>query len=348
MGSAGSIGTILLVNAVALLLNASGLEITVKADIDLNRELRSAGLANLFSGLGGGTTGYQALSLSALVYRMKAGGRLVGIVSASLCGLAIFLSAPLLSLLPKPVIGGLLLFLGLSFLVEWVYDDWLKMSRRDYIIILLILVAMNGLGVLQGVGLGLLVAISLFVYDYTQTSIIRHVLSGASFHSNVDCPPFYIQYLREHADLIQILELQGYIFFGTDNKLLDQVRRRVSESGRPRPRFIVLDFGHVSGLDSSTVESFVTMKQLAQAKNFKLVQTNLSPAMQGKLEKEILIEVDASLWCTFPDIYQGVAWCEEQILQTGIKTRQRISDPVPAVEKVFTKSPWCGEIKSLL
>ena len=266
MGSAGSIGTILLVNAVALLLNASGLEITVKADIDLNRELRSAGLANLFSGLGGGTTGYQALSLSALVYRMKAGGRLVGIVSASLCGLAIFLSAPLLSLLPKPVIGGLLLFLGLSFLVEWVYDDWLKMSRRDYIIILLILVAMNGLGVLQGVGLGLLVAISLFVYDYTQTSIIRHVLSGASFHSNVDCPPFYIQYLREHADLIQILELQGYIFFGTDNKLLDQVRRRVSESGRPRPRFIVLDFGHVSGLDSSTVESFVKMKQLARPK----------------------------------------------------------------------------------
>ena len=79
---------------------------------------------------------------------------------------------------------------------------------------MLILVAMNVVGVLQGVGLGLLVAIGLFVYDYSRTSVVRHALSGASFHSNVDRPPFYNQYLRDHADLIYILELQGFIFFG--------------------------------------------------------------------------------------------------------------------------------------
>ena len=107
LGSAGGIATILLVSAVSLLLNASGLELTVRQDIDLDRELRSAGLANLFSGLGGGTPGFQALSLSALGYRLKAGGRLFGIFSASICGVALFFGAPLLSLLPKPVIGGL-------------------------------------------------------------------------------------------------------------------------------------------------------------------------------------------------------------------------------------------------
>jgi SulP family sulfate permease len=317
-GSAASIGTILLVSAVSLLLNASGLELTVGQDIDLDRELRSAGLANIFSGLSGGTPGYQALSLSALGYRLKAGGRLFGIFSACLCGLALFFGAPLLSLLPKPVIGGLLLFLGLSFLVEWVYDAWFKMSKRDCIIILLILVAMNGIGVLQGVGLGLLVAIGLFVYDYSHTSIVRHALSGASFRSNVDRPPFYNQYLRDHADLIYILELQGFIFFGTVNKLLGQVRKRVSEMGQPVPRFIVLDFGHVSGLDSSAVESFVKMKQLAQANNFVLVLTHLSPAMQGKLEMEMLTRPDEALWCTFSDMNHGVAWCEEQIIKTGV------------------------------
>ena len=319
LGNAGSIGTILLVSAVALLLNASGLEVTVRQDIDLDRELRSAGLANLLSGMSGGTPGFQALSLSALGYRLKASSRLVGIISASLCGLALFFGAPLLSLLPKPVIGGLLLFLGLSFLVEWVYDAWFKMSKRDCIIILLILVAMNAIGVLQGVGLGLLVAIGLFVYDYSHTSIIRHILSGASFHSNVDRPPFYNQFLRDHADLIYILELQGFIFFGTVNKLLDQVRKRVSDPVRPCPRFIVLDFGHVSGLDSSAVESFIKMQQLALANNFGLVLTHLSTAMEEKLKKtEMLARPDATLWRTFSDLNHGVAWCEEQIIQTGI------------------------------
>ena len=317
-GSAASIATILLVSAVSLLLNASGLELTVRQELDLDRELRSAGLANLFSGLGGGTPGFQALSLSALGYRLKAGGRLVGVFAALLCGLALFFGAPLLSLLPKPVIGGLLLYLGLSFLVEWVYDAWFKLSKRDCIIILLILIAMNGIGVLQGVGLGLLVAIGLFVYDYSHTSVVRHALSGASFHSNVDHPPYVNQYLRQHADLIYILELQGFIFFGTVNKLLSQVRKRVSETGRPSPRFIVLDFGHVSGLDSSAVLSFVKMKQLAQANNFVLVLTHLTTAMQGKLEKEMLTHSDAALWCTFSDMNHGVAWCEEQIIQTGI------------------------------
>jgi sulfate permease, SulP family len=319
LGNAGSIGTILLVSAVALLLNASGLELTVRQDVDLDRELRSAGLANLFSGLTGGTPGFQALSLSALGYRLKGGGRLVGILSACVCGLTLFFGAPLLSLLPKPVIGGLLLYLGLSFLIEWVFDAWFKMSKRDCAIILLILVAMNAVGVLPGVGLGLLVAIGLFVYDYSRTNVVRHTLSGASFRSNVDRPPFYNQYLRENADLVFILELQGFIFFGTVNKLLGQVRKRVNDAVRPCPRFIVLDFGHVSGLDSSAVESFVKMKQLAQINNIILVLSHLSAAMEERLKKmEMLTPADAVWWCTFPDMNHAVAWCEEQILQVGI------------------------------
>ena len=325
LASAGSIGTILLVSAVSLLLNASGMELTVRQDMDLDRELRSTGLANLLSGLGGGTTGFMALSLSALGYRLKASSRLVGIFIAGLCVLALFFGAPLLSRLPRPVIGGLLLFLGLSFLVEWVYDVWFKMAKRDCIIILLILVAMNVFGVLQGVGLGILLAIGLFVFDYSRTSVVRHSLSGTTFRSNVDRPEFYIQYLCEHGELTTILELQGYLFFGTANKLLDQVRRRVDEAERPCPRFIVLDFRHVSGLDSSAVLSFVKMKQLVQAREIVLVLTHLSPEMTGKVQREMLTQTDAAHWRTFPEINAGVAWCEEQILQDVVALDRKLN-----------------------
>ena len=315
LGNAGSIATILLVSAVSLLLNASSLELTLRQDIDLDRELRSTGLANQLSGLGGGTPGFMALSLSALGHRLKAGSRLVGIFTAGLCVLVLFFGAPILSLLPKPVIGGLLLFLGLSFLVEWLYDSWFKMSKRDWLIILLILVAMNTIGVLQGVGLGLLVAIGLFVFDYSRTSVIRHSLSGAGFRSNVDRPEAYAQYLRAHGEQIYILELQGYIFFGTANRLLNQVRRRLGETEQGRPCFVVLDFRHVSGLDSSAVLSFIKMKQLVQAKELVLVLTHLAPAMEAKLAREMLNKADASLWRTFSDINHGVAWCEEQLIK---------------------------------
>ena len=45
------------ISAIALLLNATGLELSLRRDLDLNREMRSAGWANLVAGLGGGFVG---------------------------------------------------------------------------------------------------------------------------------------------------------------------------------------------------------------------------------------------------------------------------------------------------
>jgi sulfate permease, SulP family len=351
-GNAGGIATILLVSAVSLLLNASGLELTVRQDIDLERELRSTGLANLLSGLGGGTPGFMALSLSTLGYRLKADSRLVGIFSACLCGVTLFFGAPLLSFLPKQVIGGLLLFLGLSFLVEWVFDSWFKMSKRDCVIIILILVTMNTFGVLQGVSLGILVAVGLFVFDYSRTSVIRHDLSGTCFRSNVDRPEFFEKYLYEHGELTWILELQSFIFFGTASKLLNHVRRRMDEAERPHPRYVLLDFHHVTGLDSSVVLSFIKIKQLAHAYDFMLVLTHLSSAMLKRLEKEVLTQSDAALWRIFSDINHGVAWCEEQIIQDGVQSNmnlktifQRVEPVLPGADGAQRLQAYCEQIE---
>jgi SulP family sulfate permease len=314
LGNAASIGTVLLVSAVALLLNASGLELTVRQDMDLDHELRSSGLANLLTALGGGTPGFQTLSLSALGYRLKAESRLFGLVAAGLCGLALFFGGPILSLLPKPVIGGLLLFLGLSFLVEWIYDAWFKLSRGEYAIVILILITMNAVGVLEGVGLGILFAVGLFVLDYSRTGVVKHAFSGESFRSNVDRPKMYSQILHRKGELVYILELQGFIFFGTANKLLAQVRQRVEDAKRQAPRFLLLDFRQVSGLDASAILSFNKMKQLAQGKQIILIFTGLSPEIRKKLDKDVLAPADAEVWKVFEDLQHGMAWCEEQII----------------------------------
>jgi SulP family sulfate permease len=47
-----------IISVVALLLNSSGMELIVKKDIDLNRELITAGIGNLAAGLAGGLVGF--------------------------------------------------------------------------------------------------------------------------------------------------------------------------------------------------------------------------------------------------------------------------------------------------
>jgi SulP family sulfate permease len=165
------------------------------------------------------------------------------------------------------------------------------------------------------VGVGILLAVVLFVVSYSRISVVTHTLSGATYRSNVDRPRAERQALRQRGQWLTILELQGFLFFGTANKLLEMVRARMDDPDLPAPRFIVLDFRQVLGLDASGVLSFAKIKQLAQARDASLVFTQLTPRMQRQLDAEILTDEEGVRCCVHSDLDHGVEWCEEQILQ---------------------------------
>ena len=170
----------IILSAVALLLNASALEITIRQDIDLDHELRAAGYANLVGGLGGAAVGYHALGMSALAYRLAARSRLVNLVSGLLCGAALFFGASLIAYFPKAVLGGMLLYLGLSFLVDWLIDARRFLPAIDYLLVWLILAIIVAFGFLQGIGAGVFIAAILFVISYSRVNIIKNVLKKES------------------------------------------------------------------------------------------------------------------------------------------------------------------------
>ncbi|HEY9664037.1 MAG TPA: SulP family inorganic anion transporter, partial [Allocoleopsis sp.] len=62
----GQVFTILLLTAIALLLNCTGIELATGQEIEPNRELQTIGIANLIAGLGGGIIGFHCLGLSTL------------------------------------------------------------------------------------------------------------------------------------------------------------------------------------------------------------------------------------------------------------------------------------------
>jgi len=339
VGQVDKIGTILMIGDVSLLLNASGLELAARQDIDLNRELQSAGIANVVAGLGGGLTGYHYLGDSVLVYKMGGRSRLVGIFSAAWCGAALVLGASLLSFFPKPVLGGLLLFLGLSFLVEWVYDAWFKLPRTDYALVLAILVIVGAVGFLEGVAVGIGIAVVLFVITYSRINVVKHTLSGANFRSTVDRPTAQRQLLREKGEQLYILQLQGFIFFGTAQNLLTQIRQRCQDPNRPRPHFVVLDFRRVSGFDSSALSSFIRMKQLAETQNIRLVFTHLTPEMRLQLEKGGLGQGSDERLRILPTLDYGIEWCEDQILAAeGARLTERPDTLQTQLESIFPPS----------
>ncbi|MBN1292834.1 MAG: SLC26A/SulP transporter family protein [Candidatus Latescibacteria bacterium] len=313
-GQIGNIGSILIISVISFLLNATGLELAVNRDIDLNRELQSVGLANFVAGFGCGPVGCHTLVNSTIAHKMGSNSRLPGIISAVICGTALFFGAPIISYYPKPVIGGLLLFLGLSFIIEWIYDAWFRLPIIEYILVNVIFVIIGIFGIVPGIIGGLFIAVTLFVVQYSRIDVVKHVISGAYYQSNVDRALPQRLLLNDKGDQLLILKLQGFIFFGTANNILEAVQQRVENHTKLPLRFVLLDFQLVNGFDSSALSSFIRIIHLSESHNLTMVLTSLQPDYQRQFESKDFIENDTDILKIFPYMDYGVEWCEDQIL----------------------------------
>jgi SulP family sulfate permease len=331
------IATILVLSIIGLLLNASALEVTVKKDVNLNRELQAAGWANLVGGLGGSSVGYQALGFSALAHRLGAKSRLVNLISGLLCGIALFFGASLISYFPRPILGGLLLYLGLSFLVEWLIDARKVLPLSDYLLVWVILVIIAAIGFLQGVAAGIFIAVVLFVISYSRIDAIKAILDGSMYHSKVDRPKPHRDLLHERGTEILILRLQGYIFFGTIQNIIERVRFRIRDQGQGPLKYLILDFQRVRQLDSSAVFGITRLKQLAEANKILMVWTQIAPEIVKQLDRGGLHDQTDESFLFEESLDEGVEWCENKILAAeGIKDLTGIRESVESqLERAF-------------
>jgi SulP family sulfate permease len=303
-----------MVAALQILFNISGTEVLVHRDLDTNRELRDAGALNVISGALGGIPGYHALSLTSLAERMSVNARTAGLIAATVPLAAVIFGASVIELIPRMIVGGVLVFLGLAFLVEWVWDKRRSLPPVEFVVVLLILATIIGTGkFLPGVVVGLVMAVILFAVSYGRIELVREVAFGETYHSNVDRPPAERAALRTMGDEVQILLVNGFLFFGSANGLLELIRKRAETDP---PRFLVIDLRRVTGVDSSAVVAFVKVMHLAEASGFELVFTGASDAVRRQLARGGMV---ASEVVRFePDLDRGLQWCEEGLLRDEV------------------------------
>ena len=352
ISQATNLFAILLMSSVSLLLNVSGLELATKRDMKINRELNVAGVANLASAAVSGLISYQQLGLSALNFKSKSNSRMVGLIASGLCAAVLLFGASALSLVPKVVVSALLLYLGFSFLYEWVIEGWFRMPKIDYFIVILILLVTAILGFLQAVALGLMVAVVLFVVGYSRIDVVRHEKTETTYFSRVSRSREQCQILQQDEGKLLILELQGFIFFGTSDNLLKRIRRRIEDPDLIQPRCILLDFRHVTGLDSTATLSFMRMQHLAESQAFTLIFTGTSAQVRRQLENTAVEDGQETVRFS-PSLEKGVEWYENQILQqAGIGSLLQppslyvqLAEILPDAEDLSALLPYFDEMR---
>src|SRR5262249_49063208 len=227
----------------------AGLELATRRDLDLDRELRANGLANILAGLGGGMVGYLSMSRSLLNMQAGAVSRAAGVWTAILSAGVAFVFTRSISFVPRPVLAGLLLYLALALLREWLWDAFWRLPLHEYAVIVTILVLMASVGVITGVLFGLVVASTFFVVSMSRADYIRHRLSVDLHRSNTERSLEDMATLSTRGMKARALVLQGYLFFALANSLVETCRDLMRRGGA---RGLLLHFPIVQGPDCRT------------------------------------------------------------------------------------------------
>ncbi len=310
LNQAPGIATAVFVAVMACLFNVGGVELLLHTDLDSNEELRDAGWVNVASSLFGGIPGYHALSLTALAQQMAVDGRGAGLVAALVPLAAVVFGATVVGLIPRMIVGGVLVFVGLSFLVAWIVDVRRSLPVGEYLIVLAIVATIATKGLLAGLVVGLVLAVVLFAVNYGRIDLVHEIAFGTTYRSNVDRPPGERAALQGLAERVQILRLNGFVFFGTASGLLERIRKRV-ESGPIR--LLLIDLQRVTGADSSGVMALFKVAQLAEASGFELVFAGAPDRVQEQFRRGGVIASDGIVRFE-PDLDRGLQRCEDELL----------------------------------
>lgn len=267
-------------------LNASGLELAFRRDFDISKEVKGAGIANIVGGLAGTIPGYHIVAETILANRLGLVGRLAGISSGLGCLTVLLLGANVLSGLPVGLFAAVLIFLGSDLLYTWLWQERQRLDRFDFAIVAMIPIIAVSFGFLTAIAAGLLVACGLFIVSYAKLGLIRSASDLSVRRSRVERPDTELRVLAHHGSVAKVVELSGFLFFGSANSLREKMQALMTSPGA-KPQFMVLDFGHATGVDVSTLRVLARLVSDCGDHGIKLVTSGLATKTRNELHSRL-------------------------------------------------------------
>jgi sulfate permease, SulP family len=335
------------VAAVSILLNVAGLEVTAKREADLDRELTTVGVSNLMAAAFGGYVNGVPLSRSTLAFKLAGNSRIPSLCVAASSLAMLGINPGFLAYVPKCVLGGLLLSVGLDLLYRWLIASSRQLLRLEHISLVAITLIIINWGFVPGILAGILIGCATFAFSASRGSVIKFSFDGSEYRSSLDRGPEELELLAEHGRELQGMSLQSYLFFGSANQLYQHIKKLLA--ARPECRYLVFDFRLVTGIDSSATHSFAQIKQASDKCGVRLVLVNVSSALSnafqaiGFLSKDIIVA---------PDLDHALEWCENSIIATHRKDdsairslRDWLSEALGSVEYADILAQRCKRIQ---
>lgn len=313
-----TIAIVAVLSLLACLMNTSALEAVTGEDADQNRELRVTGLANLASSIVAGPPGYSGLTTSLVVNRISPGRRAAAMVAVAVALIGLLAAETLVATIPVFVTSGLVIYLGADLIRDWLIDTRKRYSNAEWIIVLAIVIVVAFAGFAPALIAGLVIGVALFVFTYARVPVVRRVHTLDRMRSSRERDPQQAALLRDAGGAVAVFELQGFLFFGTAERLRTQLKQRLADPDAVQLRRLILDFGHVTGVDSAALVLIDRIATMTAERGIELVLSRAGSLVSDALQRTVPHVLTAAHVERTATLDEAVEAAEEMLLGTPV------------------------------
>ena len=319
-----------LIGALESVLNLAAVDLQVKRRSDPNRTLMAVGAVNVLMGLLGG--------LPLIYLRLRAMATASGggqtwramLAGSAMLGLLFTLGLPLVVGLPTAVVAGIVVMLAWTLVDHWTRErmqQWWRNHRRgdrspaqrelalSLAVVATVCAVTVGAGFVTGVALGVVLSMVILIRAL-RSSLVRSRHSAAEIPSRRVYAPATEARLRVLRRRVQVLELEGALFFGNVERLQEEATRATESRD-----FLVIDFRRITTLEASGAAGLARLRErLAEQDTELLLAGATADNRHGQALRAHGVMRDdspgAKPWLLFADVDHATEFAELALLRT--------------------------------
>jgi SulP family sulfate permease len=201
-------------------------------------------------------------------------------------------------------------------------------GRLDFAVIAGVILVAITVDLIAASGVGIALAILLFIRDQIRGSVIRRKRGLDQVSSKTRRLDAEREILRQHGDRAVFCELQGNLFFGTADQLFSQL-----ETDLRTKRFILLDMRRVQSMDYTAAHLFEQMQAQLEERGGRLLFTGMPSALLDQRDFECYLAqlgvVREGGGIMISETLDGaLEWMEERILEGSNMVKKGGEEPL--------------------
>lgn len=300
-----------------------------------NRELIGQGIGNIAAALIGGVPG--SGTMGATLMNVNSGGKtkLSSLLEGVFVLTVFLLFSKLIGWVPIGALAGILIIVAFRMFDRSIFHLLKQRSTvLDFCVIATVVIVAVTKGLIEAAGIGVALAIFLFIREQIRGSVIRRKLYGNQISSKQHRLPAEKKALEEFGTLTTVCELQGSLFFGTTDQLFSEL-----EPDLKMCRHVILDMRRVQSVDFTAAHMLEQIESMLKERGGHLIFTSLPASVPtgqdlqsyfnqvGLMKKSQNVKV-------FDSLDAALEWTEDRILdeQRLLQKGQEKALELPEIE----------------